>query len=103
MPIVIVCRPGLGTINHSVLTAEYARRKGLAILGLIVNGYPEKPGAAEQTNPQVIASMTGVPLLGVVPYRPDVDIDAGKWQGMVPAVSKALDLWRIQNLAGPMH
>ncbi|MFO1533768.1 MAG: dethiobiotin synthase, partial [Thermoplasmatota archaeon] len=81
LPLVVVCRPGLGTINHTVLTVEYARRKGVSILGLVVNGFPDDPGVAERTNPEVIAAMTGVPLLGVLPKRPDVDIEAGRWQG----------------------
>lgn len=99
MPLVIVCRSGPGTINHAVLTVEYARRKGLSILGLVVNDFPESPDVAERMNPEIISSMTGLPLLGVLPHRPDVDIAAGRWQGMVPVVSKSMDLWRIQNLA----
>ncbi len=102
LPLIIVCRPDLGTINHTVLTVEYARRKGLAILGLVVNDFPEQPGIAERTNPEVIAAMTGLPLLGVLPHRPDVDIEGGRWQGMVASVAKNIDLWRIQNLAAPL-
>ncbi|MES2154529.1 MAG: dethiobiotin synthase [bacterium] len=101
LPLVIVCRASLGTINHTVLTVEYARRKGLSILGLVVNDYPDDPTIAERMNPEVIASMTGLPVLGVLPHRPDVDIGAGRWQGMVPAVARNIDLWRIQNLAAP--
>jgi len=101
LPLVIVCRPGRGAANQAVLTAEYARRKGVGILGFVINDFPENPTVAERSEPELIAAMTGVPMLGVLPHRPDVDIPAGKWQGMVPAVSKGLDLWRIQGLARP--
>jgi dethiobiotin synthetase len=99
LPVLIVARAGLGTINHTVLTAEYARRRGLQVLGLVVNGFPEHPGTAERTNPEILTSMTGLPLLGTLPHRPDVDIDAGRWHAMVPLAEEHLDLWRIQALA----
>jgi dethiobiotin synthetase len=71
VPIVIVSRPGLGTINHTLLTVEAAKRKGIKTLGVIINySSKTKKGPSEKTNPQVIAH---VPILGVVPYlrKPD--------------------------------
>jgi dethiobiotin synthetase len=40
-PIIIVARPNLGTVNHTLLTISYARQMGLEILGVILNGYPQ--------------------------------------------------------------
>ncbi|MDQ3635713.1 MAG: dethiobiotin synthase [Acidobacteriota bacterium] len=40
LPVVIVSRSGLGTINHTLLTIEVLRNKGLEILGVIMNGEP---------------------------------------------------------------
>ncbi|MEW6662227.1 MAG: dethiobiotin synthase [Bacillota bacterium] len=68
LPLLIVARPSLGTINHTCLTVAFARSRGLAVAGIIINGYPyENPGLAERTNPQIIEKMTGVPILGLVP------------------------------------
>ncbi len=70
LPILIVARAGLGTINHTLLTLEMARSKGLDILGVVLNGRSLKPTLAEKTNPQVIERLGGVPILSVVPRMP---------------------------------
>jgi dethiobiotin synthetase len=69
LPLVIVSRPGLGTINHTLLTIDAVKNKGLNILGVIIN-YPVniKIGLTEKTNPEVIEKLGGSPVLGVVPY-----------------------------------
>lgn len=99
MPVLIVCPAGPAGVNQAVLTAEYARRKGLTILGLLVNGMPDEASHPDRANPEVIAAMCGIPLLGALPRRPDVDVAAGRWQPMVGLVGKGMDLWRIQSLA----
>lgn len=72
LPVLIVARPGLGTINHTLLTIEAARSRGLKILGVIFN-HTEKTreGLSERTNPGVIENLGGVPVLGVVPHMPE--------------------------------
>jgi dethiobiotin synthetase len=37
LPVIIVSRPGLGTINHTLLTIEAARNRGIEIIGVIIN------------------------------------------------------------------
>jgi dethiobiotin synthetase len=43
LPLVIVARPGLGTINHTLLTLEAARRAGLTVAGVVLNPWPQEP------------------------------------------------------------
>jgi dethiobiotin synthetase len=64
LPVVIVARLGLGTINHSLLTVRQSR--GLRIAGIVLNDTTGKRGLAERTNVVEIPKLTGVPLLGVV-------------------------------------
>lgn len=71
LPLVVVCRPGLGTLNHTRLTLEAAWARGLAVRGLVVNGYPADPGVAERTNLEGLAAMA--PVLAVVPRLPALD------------------------------
>ena len=69
LPMIVVTRPNLGTINHTVLTVEYARRRGLHVAGIIINGWNEaEVGILERTNEEYIARLTGVPILGKFPY-----------------------------------
>jgi dethiobiotin synthetase len=65
LPLVVVARPGLGTLNHTRLTCEAAWARGLRVAGIVVSGYPADPGVAEQTN---LAQLERIaPLLEVVP------------------------------------
>ncbi|MEK7448481.1 MAG: dethiobiotin synthase [Planctomycetota bacterium] len=69
LPLIIVIRPSLGTINHTLLTIQYARARGLKIKGFIVNyDRPGKIGLAEKLAPSAIQKIAGVPCLGVIPY-----------------------------------
>ena len=73
-PVLIVARAGLGTLNHTRLTVEQARRKRLRIAGVVLNSpAPESRQAgarlAERTNPAVLAEWLPVPVWGVLPHR----------------------------------
>ena len=71
LPLVVVARPGLGTLNHTRLTCEAAWARGLRVLGIIVNDFPPTPGLAEETNLTGLADIA--PLLGVVPHSDGAD------------------------------
>ncbi len=91
LPLLVVARAGLGTINHTVLTVKAAQHAGIAVPGVVLNRYPAKPRLAEQTNPGVIESLTGVPILGLVPEVTEIDSQTGKERfiaAMVEACSK---------------
>ncbi|MEA2736015.1 MAG: dethiobiotin synthetase, partial [Humisphaera sp.] len=53
LPAVVVARPNLGTINHTLLTTGALRGAKVKIAGVVINRYPaELPGVAEETNPR---------------------------------------------------
>jgi len=69
LPLLIVTRPSLGTLNHTALTVHAARSHGLRILGLVLNSaHPGTKGLAERLNPAALELFTRVPVLGSVPY-----------------------------------
>jgi dethiobiotin synthetase len=70
LPVMVVARPALGTINHTLLTVSALRERGLKIAGVVIN-YSDnrRPGLAEKTSPQVIEKISGVPVLGIVRYQ----------------------------------
>lgn len=68
IPMVVVARNGLGTINHTLLTVEHARSNGLTVLGVIINNLSDGPDPSKENNPQIIKELSGLPLLGVIPY-----------------------------------
>lgn len=57
LPLVIVARPGLGTINHTLLTVEAARAAGLAIAGVVLTPWPPQPSVMEQSNRETIGRL----------------------------------------------
>jgi dethiobiotin synthetase len=68
-PVVIVARPSLGTINHTLLTISALKERGLAIAGIVINySDSRKPGLSETTSPAVIESLSEVRILGTVTY-----------------------------------
>lgn len=69
IPIIIVSRLGLGTINHTVLTVNQAKAYGLKIDGIIFSDInPKSKSLAERTNPREIEKITKVKVLGIIPY-----------------------------------
>ena len=59
LPVVVAASPGLGTINHTVLTAEAVRAAGLAVAGIVLTPWPPEPGELEHSNLETIARLTG--------------------------------------------
>lgn len=71
LPLLLVTHAGLGTINHTVLTVEYARSHELTVIGLLVNQMPANPTIMQQDNIRMIEKLTGVPVLGTIPELTD--------------------------------
>ncbi|MBI4565698.1 MAG: dethiobiotin synthase [Planctomycetes bacterium] len=76
LPLLIVARATLGTINHTSLTIFAARRLGLRPRGIVVNHAAKGPaGLAERLAPRALEAAAGVPVLGVIPYLPHLSAD----------------------------
>ena len=78
LPLLVIARPDLGTINHTALTVEAARARGLEVAGIIINRYNrDTEDIAELTNPDEIQRVTDTPVLGLVPTDPTLNVKAG--------------------------
>lgn len=94
LPLIIISRPGLGTINHSLLTIEAARKKGIKVLGVVFNNASKsKQDLSCKTNPEVIARVGKVPVLGIAPHilRSDKDKANKLFNGIAAKIMKRLD------------
>lgn len=67
LPAVVVARSGLGTLNHTALSVEALDRRGIPVESVVLNEY-EGLTLAEQTNPDVLERMTGVPVHTLPPF-----------------------------------
>ena len=62
MPLVVVASPGLGTINHTLMTLEAARAVGLQAACVVFTPWPDEPGPIEISNRATVAALGGVPV-----------------------------------------
>ena len=67
LPVLLVARSGLGTLNHTLLSLEALRQRGLPVLGLVLNG----PLHAD--NPRTLEQLGGVPVLAQLPWLDTAD------------------------------
>jgi len=67
--LIIVARTGLGTINHTLLTISEAKKRRLKIKGIIFcQTGPAKGSLPEKTNPKEIERLSGIKVIGTIPY-----------------------------------
>ena len=67
LPVIIVCRSSLGTLNHTLLSIEALKKRNIRILGLIVNG--EK----HRDNPKTLHEFSKLPIIAEFPKLINVD------------------------------
>lgn len=77
LPLVVVARTGLGTINHTLLTVEAARAAGLHVAGIVMTPWPAHPEPIEQSNRATIERLSGVAVSGLPPTTPPTLAAAG--------------------------
>jgi dethiobiotin synthetase len=68
-PLIVVVRRSLGTLNHTLLTLEAARHRGVNVAGVVVNETSPARDPATATNVEELSKRIAVPLLAVVPYQ----------------------------------
>jgi dethiobiotin synthetase len=83
LPLLIVARPGLGTISHTLMTLECARSVGLEVAAVVLTPWPDEPGALERSNRETIAGSGAVEVetlprmdvSGPIGARTDLPVD----------------------------
>lgn len=88
LPLVVVARRSLGTLNHTLLTVEAAQRRGLHVAGVVVTATTPVTGVAEETVIEELQRRLDVPLLAALPYQPNVGGDE-------MAELQAIDWWHL--------
>jgi dethiobiotin synthetase len=81
LPLVVAARPGLGTINHTLLTLEAARAVGLEVVLVVLSPWPEEAGDVERSNLEALRRLGGVEVATLGPL--DLSDPLG-WPPLVP-------------------
>jgi dethiobiotin synthetase len=80
LPLLIAAAPGLGTINHTLLSLEAARAAGLEVAKVVLTPWPQRPSRIEESNRETISSLGEV----AVEPLPRLDLaDPGSWPPVV--------------------
>jgi dethiobiotin synthetase len=76
LPVLLVARSGLGTLNHTLLSLEALRRRQIPVLGMLLNGDPHP------NNEATLEQLGRVPMLGCLPPLPRLDAEelAAQWR-----------------------
>lgn len=76
LPVLLVARSGLGTLNHTLLSLEALSRRSIPVLGLVLNG------ETHPDNPRTLEALGGVPVLAELPPLDPLDREglARQWQ-----------------------
>ena len=88
LPVVLVARSTLGTINHSLLTLEALRNRGLRVAGLVMVGPPNPENRA------AVAARGHVPVLGELP-----GLDPLNRESLAAWAAIGLDVARLRVMA----
>jgi dethiobiotin synthetase len=65
--VLIVAEAGLGTLNHTALTAEVLLKRGIECAGVVIGSWPAEPDLASRCNLVDLPEAAGGPLLGALP------------------------------------
>ncbi|EGY80235.1 dethiobiotin synthase [Peptoniphilus indolicus] len=81
LPSILIADAGLGTINHTFLTAYYMKQKGLVLKGVILNNYDGS--LMQRDNLKMIEELIGVPVIAKVEHgNTDLDIEESVLRGL---------------------
>jgi dethiobiotin synthetase len=67
VPAVLVTAAGLGTLNHTALTLEAMRTRGIECAGVVIGAWPQQPDLAALTNLYDLQLLIGGPIDGILP------------------------------------
>jgi len=93
LPLVIAARPGLGTINHTLLTIEAARAVGLDVAAVVITPWPDEPDAMVRSNRSTIERFGSVSVVPLPATGPDslagagADLPLDEWIGTTGPVA----------------
>ncbi len=78
LPLLIAAHPGLGTINHTLLTLQSARAAGLDVCAVVLTPWPEKPNDMEQSNRATIARIGDIEVAALGHVRSPAAADLAR-------------------------
>lgn len=77
LPVLVVARAGLGTINHTLLAVDKLKREKIKIAGIVLNSFASG-SLAEKTNPGIIRELSGLNV-AVLAVNKEINLEENSW------------------------
>ena len=100
LPVLIVSRAELGTINHTLLTLRALQAEQVPMAGIVINNFVAEKSIASETNPAVIARLAEVPVWGTLPYHSDLNPQYSGREIIIELIQAHLNLEPLYHLIG---
>lgn len=103
--VVVVARPGLGTLNHTALTLEAMAHRGVQLAGVVIGAWPDEPDLAMRSNIRDLETIAARPLAGALPAGAGA-LDPAEFlvaahRGLAPAFGGGFDAATFRDSFGP--
>jgi dethiobiotin synthetase len=100
LPLLLVARSSLGTINHTLLTLSCCQGKGLDVMGFIISKSTTDVDRSDENNPFIISQFNGTPFLGSLPYLKDYAGVKGNRDFLAQIFTHHIDMERLLKALG---
>ena len=92
LPLVIVCKDYLGTINHTLLTLEYAKSRNIRIKGIVINMLKNGDDFVRE-----IEKYSSAPILGTIPFKENVSVENCAYGDIVEHFRREINISKIMR------
>ena len=97
LPVLLVSRIGLGTLNHTLLTLFYLAQHKVPVAGIVFNDPDGCRDLSARSNPATLEQWSSVPILGNIPYRKGTRMARALGDDIARRIRRHVDVDRIVN------
>ncbi|MDA0839393.1 MAG: dethiobiotin synthase [Planctomycetota bacterium] len=87
LPVLLVARAGLGTINHTLLSIDALQARQIPIAGIVINAATKAEDASCPTNPTIIERCSGVRVLAQIAHLENVNVESLECDGLQACIA----------------
>lgn len=95
LPVLLVSRIGLGTLNHTLLTLYYLAQHEIPVAGIVLNDPDERRDLSARSNPSTLQRWSLVPVLGNIPHRKGIRMTRPFEAEIAERINRHVDVDRI--------
>ncbi len=99
LPVLLVGRLGLGTLNHTLLSLACLKQRQIPVIGIVMNDPDDCRDQAAHSNPSILQQFSPVPVLGKIPYDKGLQPSRAKGKQIAETVARHISVEKILSPA----